>query len=200
VKGTDRPDPVVGLMYSFGWEPDHAVQVRDLALSLFDQLEDLHDLDRRARRILEAAAILHDIGFSVDETKHHKHSYRLIRRQKLPGFDAREIELIANVARYHRKALPKPSHKNFKALDDREQIQVRRLSAILRVADGMDRSHTASVGTILCERRADLLILNVEAQGHWVSFDLSGGARKAELFEQVYGLPIELRMTEELRV
>ena len=197
MKDTAQPDPIVGLMYSFGWEPDHALQVRDLALSLFDQLEDLHELDRRARRILEAAAILHDIGFSIDESKHHKHSYRLIRRQTMPGFDAREIELIANVARYHRKALPKPSHKSFKRLDDREQTLVRRLSAILRVADGMDRSHTASIGKLLCDRRAGRLILNAEAHGHWISFDLASGGRKTDLFEQVYGLSIEFRTTEE---
>lgn len=197
MSGEQKADPIVGLMYSFGWEPEHALQVRDLALSLFDQLEDLHGLDRRARRILEAAAILHDIGFSVAESKHHKHSYRLIRQQNLPEFDAREVDLVANVARYHRKALPKRSHKNFRDLDDREQALVQKLSAILRVADGMDRSHTASVEGIMCESRGDRLILRAQAEGPWLSLDLAGGARKAELFEKVYGLPIEFRTQEE---
>ena len=186
---------VLRVMLSFGWEPDHAIQVRKLALALFDQLKDLHKLGDWERRILEAAALLHDIGFSVSAKKHHKHSYRLIRAQKLPGFAADEVELIANVARYHRRAHPKEKHTNFHRRSPAERELISKLSGILRLADGMDRSHLSSVRGLQCRLEGDGLF--VEAKGGTeVGWDIMGGDRKRGLFEQVYGVKVVVRMAD----
>ena len=188
----DGMTEVLRLMISFGWEPDHAVQVRKLALTLFDQLKDLHTLGDRERRILEAAALLHDIGFSVSEAKHHKHSYRLIRAQKLPGFTADEVELIANVARYHRKAHPKKKHANLSQLSRKERVVISELSGILRLADGMDRSHLSSVKELQCRMEDDQLFVEVKGNLE-VGLDIMAGNRKRDLFEQIYGVKVVVK-------
>ena len=185
----DGMTEVLRLMISFGWESDHAVQVRELALDLFDQLKDLHRLGDWERRILEAAALLHDIGFSVSEKKHHKHSYRLIRAQQLPDFTGSEVELIANVARYHRKAHPKKKHPNLSGLSREERVVVSKLSGILRLADGMDRSHLSSVKELQCRMEGDRLFVAVRGELE-VGLDIMAGNRKRGLFEQVYGVKV----------
>ena len=176
-------------MYSFDWEPEHALQVRCLALQFFDQLEPLHGLDQDARQILEAAAILHDIGFSIDEAKHHKHSQKLIRKKQLPGFSPSQQKVIANVSRYHRKAHPKMSHKSFARLNDKDRDLVRKLSALLRVADGLDRTHLATVKTLHCRLEGDGVVVEVYGIGE-MGIDLWGAERKRGLFEEVYGLKV----------
>ena len=135
------------LLADFGWEVAHCRQVRDLAVALFDQLPALHRLGAAERDLLAAAALLHDIGWTVSHDKHHKHAFRLIRenQRRLAGFSAAEVELIANIARYHRKALPVLKHKPFAALAGSDREIVRKLAALLRVADGLDRPHRQEV-------------------------------------------------------
>lgn len=190
----DGMEGILRCMLSFGWEPGHAVQVRKLALALFDQLKDLHKLGDRERRILEAGALLHDIGFSISASKHHKHSYRLIRAQKLPGFTVEEVELMANVARYHRKAYPKENHPNLRRMNPEERDVVSKLSGILRLADGMDRSHRSSVREVHCGVWGDRLFVQVSG-GPEIEGDILGGDRKRGLFEQAYGVKVVVRRT-----
>ena len=116
----------------------HSLQVARLAAQLFDQLCPLHHLGREERSLLEAAAQLHDTGFLVSHSQHHKHSYYLIRNSELLGFTEDEKELIANIARYHRKSFPEMKHQQFAALSKKDQRTVRILAAILRVADGLE--------------------------------------------------------------
>ena len=123
----------------------HSLHVAKLALSLFDQLQSVHGLGDQEREWLEYAALLHDLGYLIHVRQHHKHSYYLIKHGNLAPFTAEEIEIIANVARYHRRANPQTGHAPFKALPQRQRKTVEALSAILKIADGLDRSHFSVV-------------------------------------------------------
>jgi len=166
-------------------DPDHAFQVCRLALQLFDQLAELHTLEPSARRWLEAAALLHDVGFSVEVNRHHKHSMEIIRRTELPGFSPRDRDIVACVARYHRKADPDPEHPVFRDLDSEAQTVVTRLAALLRIADGLDRAHQASVREVRARRRGGCVEITV-LQDRPSPVDLHGVARKQALFESVF--------------
>jgi exopolyphosphatase / guanosine-5'-triphosphate,3'-diphosphate pyrophosphatase len=137
----------LALMERLEIEPSHVRHVTALALSLFDQTRALHKLGERERLILEAAASLHDIGWSVakDGKGHHKESARLIREARLREWGAKDVELVACVARYHRKAEPALEHEEFAALPEAERRVVTALAALLRIADALDRSHTQRV-------------------------------------------------------
>jgi exopolyphosphatase/guanosine-5'-triphosphate,3'-diphosphate pyrophosphatase len=157
-------------------------QMRDLGMVLDDEL-----FSPASRDILQAAALLRDVGYLVNYSKHHKHSYHLIVHSNIKGFSPREIELIANVARYHRRATPKIKHACFAKLSEDERTLVRRLAAVLRIADGLDRTHTQSV------RGVRLTIHDGEARflvssDRPPSVNIWGAQRKARLFEQAFGL------------
>jgi len=173
------------------WEITHAQKVRDNALAIFDQTRDLHGLGEDARVLLECAALMHDIGFTISEVKHHKHSYDLIKASELSAFTPRELELVANVARYHTKAFPSEDHKPFARLDHADKELVRKLSAILRLADGLNRSHTLNVKELRCDLRKNRLDVHTRFTGD-IDVDLSGGQKKKDLFEEVFELKVSL--------
>jgi exopolyphosphatase/guanosine-5'-triphosphate,3'-diphosphate pyrophosphatase len=127
------------------------LHVTGLALKIFDLTKKLHKLNRTEREYLEAAAILHEAGVFVAHSQHHRHSYYLIRNAEMLGFTENEKEIIANIARYHRKSHPKAKHPDYAKLNPEDQQSVSRLAAILRVADGLDRSHTSSITNIECK-------------------------------------------------
>ena len=128
-------------------EPEHSLQVARLALALHDELAGRLDLDDEDRELLEAAALLCNVGLFISHSKHHKHSYYVIRNSEhLMGFTDNEIEVIAQIARYHRKSPPsEEKHPEFAALPDVARAKVRSLAAILRVAIGLDRNHDGAV-------------------------------------------------------
>src|SRR3989449_1119833 len=132
------------------YEAVHAHHVAKLSLQLFDQTAAIHKMGAREREWLEYAAILHDIGYLINSRQHHKHSYYLIKNSDLAGFTADEIELIANVARYHRRAIPEDDHKTLKDLDPtlREPLSV--LGGILRLGDALDRTHFGVIHSLCC--------------------------------------------------
>jgi exopolyphosphatase/guanosine-5'-triphosphate,3'-diphosphate pyrophosphatase len=123
----------------------HSHHVARLAGQLFDQTTALHKLGEREREWLEYAALLHDIGYLINPRQHHKHTYYLITNSDLDGLTAEEIEMIANIARYHRRALPELKHEPYKSLSLKNRRSVQKLSALLRIADGLDRSQFAVV-------------------------------------------------------
>ena len=125
----------------FGFDEAHARQVARLALELHDRLAPLHRLPPLMRRVLEAAALLHDVGHAVSVQAHHKHTYYLVAHADLPGFSDHERELVALVARYHRRSVPSRGRADLRSLSSSELGAVRKLTAILRVADALDRSH-----------------------------------------------------------
>lgn len=137
-----RRRSVVELAERCNYVAEHARQVARLALMAFDQTADRHGLGATEREWLEYAALLHDIGVHISYERHHKHSYYLVKNGGLRGFEPREIEIIALVARYHRQAAPRKSHVGFSGLDRRDRRAVRWLSAFVRLAEGLERSHT----------------------------------------------------------
>jgi exopolyphosphatase/guanosine-5'-triphosphate,3'-diphosphate pyrophosphatase len=126
---------------------DHSRQVARLALELFDQTRPAHRLDGRAREWLEYAALLHDIGVHISHGRHHKHSYYLIKNGDLRGFEPEEVEVIALVARHHRRGLPSKSRGGYASLPAPLRRTVKTLAAMLRLAEGLDRSRAQSVGS-----------------------------------------------------
>lgn len=137
---------------------EYADRIAMFAVSLFDQTKGiLHNWGSEERELLWAAAILHDCGIHVSHSSHHKHSYYLIRNGELLGYTEREIELIANLARYHRKSPPKKKHENFRTLPSKQcRLMVSHLSAILRLAVPLDRRQIGAVKAVKCEFKADI--------------------------------------------
>ncbi len=141
-----RRESVVRMAALYHEDLGHIQRATDLSLRIFDGLGALHELDIGARDLLEAAAMLHNVGLFISHAAHHKHSYYVIRNgDQLAGFTDREIELIAQIARYHRKSAPKPTHSDFCALDQRAQDMVRMLAGILRIGIALDRTRQGGV-------------------------------------------------------
>jgi exopolyphosphatase/guanosine-5'-triphosphate,3'-diphosphate pyrophosphatase len=166
-------------------DEEHALQVARLSLEIFDSLEPVYGMGEGARRILEAAAILHDVGYFINYSSHHKHSYHLIRHADLFGFTPRERELIASAARYHRKALPKKKHESYMRLAEPDRLLVARLGGILRLADGLDRRRNSLVSGLTCSLSDGTFILTLASRGE-ISVELFGGKIKGDLFEEAF--------------
>lgn len=209
---------VLALAHRYNFEEGHSLQDERLALRLFDEMArlGLHTLGApqfpqvplvpsipavpepesyalTPRKILSLAALLHDIGYVEGYENHHKTAFRLIMAAPIPGLSPHDQALIAHIARYHRGALPNPSkHEAFAALSPADQQLVTRLGAILRFADGLDRSHTDAVQDLRCELEGKTLVVtllpgtNDEAE-RWA------GQKKARWFEDVFGVKVVLR-------
>ncbi len=174
-------------------EMEHSEQVASLALSLFDQTAALHRGDRRDRELLEAASILHEAGLFISHEKHHQHSYYLIRNAELLGFREDEKEIIANVARYHRKSHPKLKHEPFGLLPESSRRTVRALSALLRIADGLDRTHRGVVAGIrVSVTRNTVRIRPRIRRGMDAELEIWGAGQKKELFEEEFGRKVKI--------
>ncbi len=145
--------------------PEHSQHVAELAGALFDELEEPLHLQPEWRRYLEFAALLANVGVVVSHAKHHLHSYYLVRNSELMGLTDREVEIIAQVARYHRKSVPKPEHAEFAALSSADQRIVRCLAGILRVSIGLDRTYDARVKSANVKVTADELVVSVKPRG-----------------------------------
>ncbi len=172
---------------------EHAEQVARLATSLFDQLAGLHGLDARYRELLRYACILHDVGYLISHKSHHKHSYYLIRNGGLQGFSESEIEVIANVARYHRKGRPKKSHYSYQNVPGPERFAVRRLIPLIRLANALDRTHFSVVDAVACESAADGVRLRVHT-GRDAELELWTAGLHRKVFEKEFGVPIDIAL------
>jgi exopolyphosphatase/guanosine-5'-triphosphate,3'-diphosphate pyrophosphatase len=169
----------------------HCEHVAGLALQIFDGLKHRFDLPESSRDLLQAAALLHDIGYLISHSKHHKHAYHLIMHGDLPGFTPHEVEVVANVVRYHRKAFPRKRHENLTYLDRGDRRLIARLSGILRIAEGLDRTHSQSVTGLKIRALQGRLRLSVEAKS-LPEIEVADAARKADLFRKAFGTVIEL--------
>jgi exopolyphosphatase/guanosine-5'-triphosphate,3'-diphosphate pyrophosphatase len=180
----------IGRRYMF--DEAHALQVVRLAGSLFDQLGKVHGLGPDERRMLLAAGVLHDIGTFVGYKKHHKHSLYLIANSEVPEFTPREIDIIANVARYHRKGVPAEHHVTFTALPEEDRQRVVKLASLLRIADALDREHLQAVRAVTARvTRGKKLKLEVEADGDLL-LERWALRRKSDLFTSTFGLEVDL--------
>src|SRR4051794_12804816 len=161
-----RYDGVIHLASLVPDEREHGDHTADLAVQLFDATAFLHHLGEDERELLEAAALLANVGLVISHARHHLHSYYVIRgAEHLTGFTDHEIEIIAQVARYHRKSEPKAKHVEFGALPPEDQRIVRVLAGILRIAIALDRSYSGVVRSINCKDDGDTLHIHPDAEG-----------------------------------
>ncbi|HET7232234.1 MAG TPA: Ppx/GppA phosphatase family protein [Longimicrobium sp.] len=182
----------LGRRYMF--DEAHALHVLKLAGSLYDQLQKVHGMGPDERRMLLAAAVLHDIGAFVGYKKHHKHSLYLIANSEIAEFTTRETDIIANVARYHRKGVPAEHHIAFTALPDEDRARVAKLASLLRLADALDREHLQAVRAVTARvARGKKLKLEVETEGEAdLLLERWALKRKSDLFTSTFGLEVEL--------
>lgn len=172
-------------------DPEHAFKVCELAVALFRDTKALHKLNERARRLLEAGALLHDIGLRMGVDRHHKHSRDMILELDLPGFTKPDRRIIACLARYHRKGFPKPQHSIFCDLPAASRRIVERLASLLRIADGLDRAHLGACKSLKAESAGAMLTIRI-AQDPVNETDRQGGMRKRDLFEALFGMKVEI--------
>lgn len=177
--------------FRFGWDVKHVRYVTAIALQLFDVCRPLHGLGREERELLEYASLLHDVGYYISRTDHHKHSYYLIKQADLRGFQPEEIEVMANVARYHRRSLPKDKHPGYKRLTKPLQKLVDQLAAFLRLANGLDRSHYQNVIELRANLTDRALEIEIDTKGD-PQLDVWGGRQGSDLFRQAFGRPVRI--------
>jgi exopolyphosphatase/guanosine-5'-triphosphate,3'-diphosphate pyrophosphatase len=175
----------------FGVDTRHAGQVARLALELFDRTPAVHRVPPSARPLLEAAALLHDIGSAISAQAHHKHSCYLIQNADLPVLSARERDVCARIARYHRRSHPDPAHAGMDGLTARETMLVRKLSTLLRIADALDRSHHQPVRSMAISVRPRVLSIQLRHRDP-VDLELWDVDREATLFRRVFRRRLEI--------
>jgi exopolyphosphatase/guanosine-5'-triphosphate,3'-diphosphate pyrophosphatase len=178
---------------------EHSNQVVRLALALFDQTRAMHGLTDREREWLEYASLMHDIGGHISFSGHHKHSYYLIKNGDLRGFHPDEIEVMALVARYHRRGTPKRSHPQYAQLPATLRRTVRTLASILRVAESLDRSHAQPISGLEVHDRGDDVIIQLHSGGD-AELEVWATARHLEPFEQVVSKPVRLEIAHSEQV
>ncbi len=190
----DWRDSVRAFGAACNYDRPTAEHVGMLAVNLFDLMRGLHGYGEGERRLVEAAAILRNVGHHISYRRHHIHSYHLIRHANLPGFTPREIELIAHIARYHRRSLPRRKHVNFALLSRSDRERVRQLAAIVRFVDGLDRSHRRRVRGLEATRHKRSLQVTLLADES-IDLELWGGQQKKDLLERAF----EIHVTIEAR-
>jgi exopolyphosphatase/guanosine-5'-triphosphate,3'-diphosphate pyrophosphatase len=188
-----RRRSVVELGERCGYWSDHAHQVARLALSLFDQTRSVHGLSDREREWLEFGALLHDIGVHISYERHHRHSYYLIKNGDLRGFDPQEIEIIALLARYHRQARPKKSHEGYGTLPGPLRRTVRTLAAMVRLAEGLDRSHAQAISGVDLYPRDDDYLARLRAAGD-AELELWAANRHVGALEAILEKPVRFEV------
>jgi exopolyphosphatase/guanosine-5'-triphosphate,3'-diphosphate pyrophosphatase len=186
-----RYNSVLNLSQQFHNEIKHGKQVAELALKIFDQTEKLHHLSINEREYLEVAALLHEIGLAISHALHHRHSYYIIKNAELMGFTENEKEIIANAARYHRKSHPKIKHDGFRLLSLEDQQLVSKLAAILRIADGLDRTHNGKIVDVKIKSVGKKLRFQISTKNKKdIEIEFWGAERKKYLFEDIFNVTV----------
>jgi exopolyphosphatase/guanosine-5'-triphosphate,3'-diphosphate pyrophosphatase len=158
---------------------------------LFDALEKIHGMSQRQRMLLEIAAILHDVGAFITTSGHNKHSQYIVANSEIFGLPRDELDIIANVIRYHRGDPPSESDIEYISLQRYERILVLKMVSILRVADALDRGHTQQIKHLPVERRAETIALHAQS-GYDISLELMALEEKARLFQNTFGYKVVL--------
>lgn len=194
-----RASSVDAMAKRYGENVVHARQATDIALNLFDMTSGLHSLGSAERDVLEAGAMLHNIGRFVGHSAHHKHSYYLIRNgEQLAGFNEHERELIALVARYHRKSAPKPSHQPFDALNAHDKRVVSTLAGMLRIGIALDRTYRNVATDISVVLSAGLI--DIAVGGFGMELELFAANRRKQLLENSLDCSVTIRQANNLSV
>lgn len=181
----------LGARYSIN-QP-HAQHVATLAQELYRELADEHRLtEPRFELILRVAALVHEVGLFVNPRGYHKHSFYLVNNSEIFGLSREDLRLVALVARYHRRASPKPTHEGYAMLDRDQRILVCKLAAILRVADALDHSRSQRIRSLQCEVQKGQLVVSIPGPVD-LSLEQLELRQKGALFEETYGLQVLLR-------
>ncbi|MFW5972715.1 MAG: HD domain-containing protein [Bacteroidota bacterium] len=186
-----RRRTVTELGFRFRWHRRHVHHVAAITLSLFDACSALHGLGLQERELLEYAALLHDVGYHISRSSHHKHSYYLIRQADWQGFVPEEIDIIAHVARYHRGSMPKKRHTSFQRLTDETRQKILMMASFLRIAEGLERGHFQNVTLVrtrLSPRSFDIVIETKSDP----QLEIWGGRRGSDLFERQFGRKVRI--------
>lgn len=169
----------------------HGRRVAAMACELFDQLEPVHRLGDDSRRLLEAAALLHDIGHTISGRRHHKHTRYIIEQSAWPGVEPRDVAVVACAARYHRRALPGPKHRGFGALAKPDRKRVKKLGALLRLADKLDRSHIGNTENLRAGVSGDVVHVTIATRQD-PELELIAGRRAVAAFDDAFTHHLEV--------
>lgn len=177
------------------YDQQHAEHVRELSLQLFDQLQPVHRLPPQSRVLLEAGALLHDTGHRISHRGHHKHGEYLALHGDIPGLEGRDRAIVAGLVRYHnRKSEPASHHAAYSSLDDGDKPVLRRLAAILRIAEGLDHSHRQRVLKLGVSFQRGAVGLEVQSRGD-AAEDLRDAGQSAEMFEKEFHVKLYFRQS-----
>jgi exopolyphosphatase/guanosine-5'-triphosphate,3'-diphosphate pyrophosphatase len=179
-------ESILDFARSCHYDEAHSRHVAKVALSIFDHLAEEFAFKKNDRRLLEAAALLHDVGYFISYNSHHKHSHHLIRHAELFGFSPREREMMALIARYHRKSLPKKKHSEYARLEPKDQLTVSRFGGMLRLSDGLDRRRSGLVEVVALKRVGTVFTVKLLGTED-ISVEIFGGNAKKDLFEKAFG-------------
>lgn len=178
------------LIYKYQAHKAHSLQVKKLALIIFDKTRDIsfHDLSDKKRKLLKIGSFLHDIGYFVEAKSHNKHSSALIKKESFDGISEKNRDVIACIARYHRGNLPQKNHTTYSALDKKDQKVVQKLAGIVKLADGLDRAHADLVKDIEFKynEKHNILWAKIIPKNSDFKLDLYHAVRKKELFERAF--------------
>lgn len=187
-----RRRSVLKLAHQCDYQREHAHQSAKLALQIFDRTQNVHQLSSLDRELLEYAALLHDIGYYIGYEKHHRHAFYLIRNVHLNGFSEEEIDMMALVARYHRKGDPKSSHPIYQALAKPVRRRVKWLAAILKLADGLDRSHFSLVENLNIRVYEHKIVFYLEVHSD-AQYEIWEAEQKSKLFKRLTRRSLEFK-------
>ena len=195
-----RRRSILHLARACDYDAEHAAHTAFLSLRLFDELQRLHEheFSEDARELLDYAAITHDIGAFLSHSNHQKHAYYLIRNSDLLGFNDTELDIIANVALYHRKGFPKKKHANLAELSREERREVSVLASLLRIAEGMDRGHLGTVKDVRLTREENprRFVLTLVSPAD-CQLEIWGVHNNRDLFEDTFEAPLTVEVSVE---
>ncbi len=192
-----RQESIIKLFNKYESEPAHSQQVTKLALILFDKTKGIvHNLSENERDLLEAGALLHDIGYYISADKHNKNAYKLIMKNDLPGFSQEEKQIIANIARYHRGKLPRKKHNCYNCLSNEAKSAVNKLGALVRLADGLDRTHRSVINDLefTVDFKKSTIIVFLKLNTPDCSFEILKAQDKKDFFEKEFGLKLKFKV------
>ena len=197
-----RARSVLSVARRYDYDIDHSHHVAKLATRIFDDTKELHQLGGQDRKLLQYAAILHDIGYHIAHNNHHRHSLYLIKNSEMPGFTGEEIAMMATIVRYHRGSLPKKSsdararreHEDYYALERGQRTKMLRLASILQIADGLDRSHQQLITDVRCVLSDGVVTFIATCLGE-CELEMWSAERKAAWFEDLFKVAIEFERT-----
>jgi exopolyphosphatase/guanosine-5'-triphosphate,3'-diphosphate pyrophosphatase len=186
----NRSESIEEIGEKYNYDKTHCLQVSRLAQRIFEDTQKLHKLPQKFSQVLHAAAMLHDIGLFIGYPKHHKHSYYLIKSSASGALAPADLDIVANMARYHRKSHPTAKHPIFSQLSTFQQEVVRKLSAILRIADALDYDHQSRIRDLSCKvRRSKALTIHLSGKGD-LTREIDYALEKAELMRDIYDIDV----------